>query len=530
MSNQYFQIVFHEKDAYLHVYPPTEGGACLKAAEVTQYLDFRNFKSYDVKEIGAALNSKEDTEVFVGPWDGIPVHEAMDVQFSLDKMKAICRFYPPSEGGRLKSDSEIASDLVFRKVKYGIDQEEILRFTENRQYCTDYVMARGTQPVHGRDAKIEYFFNTNRNLQPKRNEDGSVDYKDINTISHIHEGDLLARLIKEDPGTSGQTVFGDEIKPRTVKTMILEYGQNIEINEDHTELRSMVTGHVSLTNGKVFVSNVLEITGDVDNSVGNIHYDGSVTVRGNVKAGFSIVAKGDIEIDGVVENAYLESENQIIVKSGIHGMHKGVLKAGTNILARYIENAKVEAGGYVEAEIILNSEVSAKTVVRAMGKKGLINGGTVRAGGAIEAERLGTEMGTITELEVGVDPTLKERYVELKKLVEKESKSLEEKKVIVTNYGKKITAGEVLPQDKLLYVQKLALSCKQQQAELEPLRKEMSDIHVKMMESQRGYVSVQRKAHSGVVIQINDMTYNVKETVTFSKFQKVDGFIQPSPL
>ena len=314
MSNQYFQIVFHEKDAYLHVYPPTEGGACLKAAEVTQYLDFRNFKSYDVKEIGAALNSKEDTEVFVGPWDGIPVHEAMDVQFSLDKMKAICRFYPPSEGGKLKSDSEIASDLVFRKVKYGIDQEEISRFTENRQYCTDYVMARGTQPIHGRDAKIEYFFNTNRNLQPKRNEDGSVDYKDINTISHIHEGDLLARLIKEDPGTSGQTVFGDEIKPRTVKTMILEYGQNIEINEDHTELRSMVTGHVSLTNGKVFVSNVLEITGDVDNSVGNIHYDGSVTVRGNVKAGFSIVAKcafylGDYTKSAEYADKYIEAVN-----------------------------------------------------------------------------------------------------------------------------------------------------------------------------------------------------------------------------
>ena len=30
MSNQYFQIVFHEKDAYLHVYPPTEGGGNAK--------------------------------------------------------------------------------------------------------------------------------------------------------------------------------------------------------------------------------------------------------------------------------------------------------------------------------------------------------------------------------------------------------------------------------------------------------------------------------------------------------------------
>ena len=66
MSNQYYQIVFHEENAYLHVYPPVEGGACLKAAEVTQYLDFRNFKSYDVKEIGAALNSKEETDLPLG--------------------------------------------------------------------------------------------------------------------------------------------------------------------------------------------------------------------------------------------------------------------------------------------------------------------------------------------------------------------------------------------------------------------------------------------------------------------------------
>ena len=84
------------------------------------------------------------------------------------------------------------------------------------------------------------FFNTNKNLQPKRNEDGSVDYKELNTISHIQKGDLLARLIKEDPGKSGKNVLGEEIRPRTVRVERLEFGNNITANEDRTEIYSDV--------------------------------------------------------------------------------------------------------------------------------------------------------------------------------------------------------------------------------------------------------------------------------------------------
>ena len=38
----------------------------------------------------------------------------------------------------------------------------------------------GYPEINFKDAKIEYFFNTSKNLQPKRNEDGSVDYKELN--------------------------------------------------------------------------------------------------------------------------------------------------------------------------------------------------------------------------------------------------------------------------------------------------------------------------------------------------------------
>lgn len=530
MRNQYFQLELKDSNAYLRIYPPQDGGAMLSISEVVEYLTARKFDKYDLRELNAAVtNKQEDAVVWVGDWNGIPERETMNVKISLDKMKVTCRFYAPSIGAAQLRAEDIISELAFRKVRFGVDQEVILQYLNDRQYCTDYVLAVGKQPIHGTDSKIEYFFNVNKNLQPKRNEDGSVDYKELNTISHIKKGDLLARLIKEDPGKPGMNVLGEEIKPRTVRSERLDFGKNISINEDRTEIYSDVTGHANLVNGKVFVSDVFQVGADVDNSIGNIEYDGSVEIKGNVKSGFTVRAAGDIIIDGVVENAYIESGGQIIVKRGIHGMHKGVLRARTNVMAKYIENAKVYAGGFVEAEAILNSDVSATGEVRVHGKKGLINGGTVRAGKSIETEHAGTTMGTFTILEVGIDPVRKERYLELGKEVSKRSKELEDTKVIIDNYAGMLKRGEVLPKDKLLYVQKLAVEYKEKKEELEPLREEMRVIHLEMMESNRSYVGITRTVFPGVTISISDLSYAIKTQMNYCKFKKVDGAIKTVP-
>ena len=321
-------------------------------------------------------------------------------------------------------------------------------------------------------------------------------------------------------------VYGEVIKPRTVRSLRLEFGNNITANEERTEIYSDVTGHANYIDGKVFVSNVFQVPADVDNSVGNIDYDGSVEIKGNVKGGFSVKATGDIIIDGVVENAYVESAGQIIVKRGIHGMHKGVLKAGKNVLAKYIENAFVYAGGYVEAETILNSDVSATGEVRVHGKKGLINGGTIRAGRSIEAEYVGTDMGTYTTLEVGIEPERKQRYIDLSKEVAKRGKDLEDMKVIINNYGAILKRGEVLPKDKLMYVQNLAVEYKGKKEELEPMREEMRAIHVEMMESDRSYIAVTRTIFPGVVLSISDLTLYIKDKQNYCKFKKQDGEIK----
>ena len=526
MNNQYFQLVFQDGQAFLHIFPPREGGMPLSIKEVTTYLDLENFHNYDIKNLNQALSDLEnESEVLLGASESLQIREIMNVTISLDKMKATCRFYPPASGGKVMTAQDIIDDLGFRKVKFGLNQEAIADFLGNRKYCMDYVFALGQQPVHGKDAKIEYFFNTNKSLQPKRNEDGSVDYKELNTVSHVKQGDLLARLFPEDPGKSGRNVYGEEIRPRNVKSARLDYGKNISINEDKTEIYSEVTGHANLINGKVFVSDVLEVPADVDNSIGNINYEGSVLIHGNVKSGFSVKAFGDIIVEGFVEGADIESDAQIIIKHGVNGMYKGHLKAKTNIIAKYIENATIVAGGYVEAEVLLNCDVSSNDCVRVKGKKGLINGGIVRAKNSIEADHIGTEMGTTTRIEVGVDPQRKERYIELNKLIATYEQDLEDLRIILNNYGNILRKGERLPQDKMKFVQQTAVTYKKKEAELAPMKEEIRQIYSEMLGANHASVSVLRSAYPGVMISISDLSYSLKDVKNYCKFKKQDGMI-----
>ena len=523
--NAYFQLDVQENGTFIKLFPPKAGGEALKVREVSRYLESKGLQEFDLKELDRRLVMAEPSKLCVGQSDGIEINEKMDIDVSVDKMTATCRFYPPSAGGQKMDAQEILEELQSAGIRVGIIKEEIVRFVKKRLYCTDYIMAKGKLPVQGKDASIAYFFNTDVTLRPKRNEDGTVDYHELGNISHVQAGELLARLTKEDLGKSGADVFGQEVKPHTVKTMKLLYANNITLSEDGTELYSQVTGHASLVNGKVFVSNIYEVPADVDNSVGNINYDGNVYIRGNVKGGFVVSANGDIIVDGVVEDAVLRAGGQIIVKRGIHGMSKGSLRAYGNIVCKFIENATVESGGYIETDTILHSRVSAGTQIRVGGKKGLITGGTVRAGGLIEAMTIGSALGSSTNIEVGTDPAKKERYLEVQEHLEKNKKEMGQIRPILKTYSKRIAAGEKLGADDLRYVQQLAAKLQSKQTEYDKFQAEFKRLHMAVSQSGDARVKVRRTLYPGVVISISDVSLSVRDERSFCQLLKRQGEI-----
>lgn len=520
-KNGYFRLEWNNKDAICHLYPPVSDGLPVEIRELTSYLDSCGFSNkYNLKALKDAIDSGVESAVSVGSGDGIELSEAMGDYISADKMTFSARFYPPSIGGKHMNAGDIIGYFKSNGIKVGIDQEAISEFIKNPVYCTDVVFARGKEPVQGHDASIEYFFNTNLSAVPTKLEDGTVDFKNIDVIARVEKGDLLARLHPEDRGEPGFDLYGNRIPPRSVNSARLSGGRNIRFSEDRTEIYTEVTGHATLAGNQVFVSDVYEVPADVDNSTGNIDYEGSIHIKGNVRSGFEVVAKGDIIIDGSVEGALIMSEGQIIIARGINGMGHGVLQANGNIITKFIENAKVISGGFVDSGAIIHSDVTATGEVIVASHKGFITGSTVKAGTAVKANTIGSSMGAVSTIEVGMDPAKKGRFTEITTTINQLNTENNKIMPVVKNYSDILAAGKKLDAKNQEYYIKLLQVVKANQEKLAAYTAEYEKLKPEMAAGSIAKVEVKRDIFPGVSVTISDASITVKDKRSFCRLVK----------
>ncbi len=528
MANGYFQVVYSEVGTYLKVVKAS-GGEAVRVNEVMEYLNTQGIP-YDVTALNQGIsmaNHGQGSEMLVpvNPQIFRPINEIYKLWVSPDRMQVMARFYPPSSGGNRMPVSEFLRDLSYQKIIYGIKNPEIEKFLEAPRYCTDIVVAEGTPAKQGSDARIEYFFNTDLKAKPTLNEDGSVDFFHLNTINQCIKGQMLAKLIPADAGDYGYTVFNEKVKPRDIKRLFLKKTNNVVLSEDNLTMFSDVDGHVMLVEDKVFVSNVLTVD-NVNNATGNIDYEGSVVVLGNVFTNFTVKAKGNIEVRGVVEGAYMESEADIIIARGMKGMGRGMLKAAGNIISQFLENAKVEAGGYVSTDSILLCDVVAGSEINVTSKKGFITGGRVCAGNKVQVKTLGSEMGSDTIVEVGVDPTTKLNIQRLQKRVAELSKEIKTAQPILNAAAQKIAQGIRIHPDQIKYIQNLTIENKQRTEELETSLAELEALQKIYEQSAEAQVIVTGDVYAGTQICIGDLSMVVKSSLTYCRFVKQQGEIK----
>ena len=530
-KNGYFHLIIKKDGTYLKLFEEEIGGRPIAYDEISNYLIDKKVYEYDKIALGRALSTlKGCAEVKLTSSITLIQDEYLKVEVLEDRLAVIGRFYPPTNGGSLMTKDDIISTLVRAGVKYGVHEEGISLFMNDRRYCTDYILAKAMLPVQGHDAVITYHFNTDLTLKPKTNDDGSVDFHQLDMISHCKKGDLLATLTPVDYGKPGLDVCGNVIRPNKVNNRVMRHGNNITISEDGLHLYSMVDGHVTLTDGRVFVSNTYEIPADVDTSTGDIVYEGNVVVKGNVITGFSIRAKGDIEVYGVVEGAYIEAGGQIILRRGMQGMNKGILKATSNIITKFIENAEVIAGGYITTESILHSRVSAKGDITVGGRRGFVTGGEIRSGTTISVKTAGSHMGTNTLLEVGIDPRILEEFRELEKKIAMLQADKEKIIQSVALIRKKLQSGGTLPFDKMETLKQMTQSNITLETQLQEARRRYDELKVDMEGNAAGMIKIQDTVYSGTKIVISNVIYYVREEIQHSKFVRDRADIKILPL
>lgn len=518
--NGYFQLIIKPTGTYIKLYPAEGAGDQIRFEEIVTYLLRQRVSGYQMAELNKAVKEQKETEVKLLDESILPVQEEMNLVLSQDKMEATVRFYPPSNNSFVMEKPELLRGIAYQGVKYGLQEEVVDEFIERREYCKDYVIAKGTPVQEGSDAEITYHFNLNPSARPKLNEDGSVDFHKLENINAVTEGMVLATLKREVQGLEGRDVCGVDIKPKAVAVKRLLAGKNTYLIENDTRLVSAVNGHVILDDGgKVVVSDIYEIKGDVDTSTGDINYDGDVKISGNVLMGFSVTATGDVEVEGVVEAAKITAGGKLVIKHGVQGMNKGVLQAGGDVLCRFIESAIVTSGGNIETDAIMHSDVSAKGEIHVSGKKGLIVGGNVRAGRIIEAVTVGSAMGSSTALAVGDDPQLRDRI----KNLEEENKRLtaEENKLrqVLEAMKQKKEKGQLTP-DRFEILQKAAVSYGELKTRIEALDKELSACYEEVAETEDARIIVRNIVYSGVKLMVGGEFTITNSEYHFCKFVK----------
>lgn len=528
MKNGFFQLVKTENGFGIKIFPPVDGGEEIRLDELLGYLKVRDL-SCAIPSLKNAIAEKEVTVIPLGEGDCPEVEEFYELQVSEDLMSATVRFYPPSETGKRITMEAFIRDLRFRKVVAGIQMQELQEHFQTGIYCTDILVAQGRVPRHGTDAKIEYFFNIDIHIHPSMREDGSVDFFNLNTINHCKKGDVLAQITPEDAGEHGLNIQGGRIKPRDVKKAVFKYSHNIELSEDRMTIRSMVDGHVMLVEDKVFVNDIFMVE-NVDNSTGNIIFEGGVQINGNVQTNFKVSAKGNVVVNGVVEGAYIEAGGDIIIARGMNGMGKGTLKAGGNIVARFLENVSASAEGYVTAGSILHSQVMAGTEVEVNGKRGFIAGGHVSAGRKITVKTLGTEMGTATTVEVGVSPQIKQQYQLLQKEIGEIVKVIKNAQPVLAAFTEKRAKGVRITDDQVKYVKDAAKLLEVKKAELETKNAQLHEVQSKIDTQVRAVIEVKDVVYAGTYVAIGDVSMIVQSSYKYCKFERSQGEVKVMPI
>lgn len=527
--NGYFRLVNQQGKSSLKLYPPTGEGKPVDVADVVEYLAMKDY-ACDLPTLKRAAEGaqKEEQEILLGNETRLPERECYKLTVKPDKMQAYVKFYAASEGGEDMTAAEMLGDLEHRGIKSGIRKDAIEAFFAKREYCEEILVAEGKEPVQGKNAYIEYKFNTDKSAKPTLNEDGSVDFFHLNILNHCNKGDLLAVLHPQEPGTPGENVFGERIAPAEVRGETLKFGRNIELSKDRTMLTAMVDGHVELVEGSVFVSDELVVE-NVDTSTGNIEYEGNVQINGNVSTNFEVKAKGNIVVRGVVEGAQLTADGNIIIARGMNGMGRGVLKAGGNIVSKFLENVTAEADGYVASESILHSKVTAGGEINVDGRRGFITGGKVSATGTINVKTLGSEMGADTIVEVGADPKIKERINQLQKQIIEDTKTLQTVQPILLSTKQKLAQGVKLSAEQIQYVQSLAATNQQKTQAVAEANKEIEELQKHVGNPAEAVVRVKGEVYPGTRICIGDVSMVVQKTSHYCRFVRERGDVKMAP-
>lgn len=381
----------------------------------------------------AAVECNTKTDPFV-----IQLGERCDAKIHLeiapDEMSAQMSV-TPSRGGKPASVERAAQALLEAGVVFGIDRAAVLQVC-TAGATTPVVVATGEPAQDGVDAVFVELIPEASERAPKVDELGFIDYREHGAISVVSVGAPLMRRTPATAGIEGHTIRGTTIPARPGRDE--PFASNLtgtELAKDDPDLlQAAIAGQpVKVTHG-VTVEPILRVA-EVNMATGNLHFDGTVQVDGEVTHGMTIEVSGDIVVTGTVDGAVLQAGGNIRVGGGVISHAK--LHAGGSVSARFAEASQIYAGTTIALDdMALECDLQALNQITVGVKaknRGRLVGGSAKAMMLITVPNLGSDKSGITHAMVGFNPELEKRAEELTARLATEKANEEKLQKLVTH-------------------------------------------------------------------------------------------------
>ena len=495
-KNEYIEITVQNNKAYIQTF---QSGFQLKEFD-TILRSIPRIKLTNFGVLKTVLSNVNATPQEFGMW--LP---SVDIDISKDKMQASIFVYESVDYIRQNKDeimNKIRELMQLHNINHGIIPIDLDVVYPGKAY----LVAQGTPPKRGADAIITYLELPER--RPVIREDGKADYFDMNFIFEIKEGMWLGEKIPPTAGIPGTAIDGSLIIPQPGRDAALKYDRQsaYEVEEEgKVILRSRINGVLEHVKGLISVNRHLPINGDIGLETGNINFDGSVSVKGTVLTGYSIVAKGDISIEapeGVSGAKLIKSvDGDVFIRGGIFGLGETVVEAGGNIFVKHVNEANLHAVGDITIGFYsMGSNLNGSSINLDL-RKGKIVGGTAIARKSIHVAIAGNRLERRTELIINslnkqdVMLLIQERAASLKK-IQDEIMQLE------TGVNRYIGLENTLNNNQLVAFEQAKQAINRNKNIAETLDREIKQMMSDLRNSGNEEINVTKEAYPGTYIQI----------------------------
>lgn len=429
----------------------------------------------------------------------------------------------------LPKDNKLSKNAIYamledNDIEYGFIDENIELLAEKGSEAGEVLIAKGVQLEKGCDGSYDMKWRKYEPPTPYERTDGTMDFATVDFVDMVKTGQPVAIYTPAVKGVDGRTVTGLIIEEKSGKDLPKLTGKFLAVRPDGVTYVAKKDGYIIFDENKyrIDIQDVLVINGNINRLYGNVFYDGTVRVNGNVGEGTIISAKGDVIVTGYVQSSYISAGNKVVAIGGINANDSGYICAQGGIYAEYIESSNIFAGEEVQANYILNSNVTAGTEIVVKGSKGVVCGGTLSAGYKVSVQTIGNRGFVKTVVVVGKNASMSERVNAAKSFkaeIERDINTLKKGE----EYLRHTVPADQLPANDM-YI-KLGIAVQMKEQSLKRVNDDIAEVESWIQNSDRASVNVFGTAYPNTEININEVTRLLDSNMFNVSFIQTDSVI-----